>query len=112
MRCGSMRTPPISAEESGARITSPTVFSPRHGIASSSPFRSPIGVIASRVGACCVCAVIVCIHLLCRNCFRDLLTPFFFCGGRKCQWALLKVCEILRVKFRYRELQEVAAYFC
>ncbi len=47
-----------------------------------------------------------------RNCFRDLLWPFFFCGGRKCWWALLRVCEILNAKFRYRELQEVSAYFC
>ncbi len=41
-----------------------------------------------------------------------LANPFFFCGGRKCQWAFLKVCEILNAKFRYRELQEVSAYFC
>src|SRR6266567_7191338 len=68
-----MRTPSISAEESGAIITSPMDFSPRDGTPSSSPLRSPMGSIASRIGACCVCAVMSLDSPLCRNCFLDLL---------------------------------------
>ncbi len=49
---------------------------------------------------------------VCRNCFRDWLKLFSFFGGGKCQHAFLNVCDILSVKVRYRELSDVAAYFC
>src|SRR5258708_34518243 len=86
-----MRTPSISAEESGARITSPVDFSPRDGTASSSPLRSPMARIASRIGACCVCAVMSLDSPLYRNCFRDLLSRLLAVPG-----TLLKNLQPLR----------------